>query len=349
MSSVRTAMVGALALAACVSPEEPSTSVTEQAAACPSWKCGSNSPVVASVPFWELNRVFGVPNEEGVSITKFVKGATSYQLYVTKGKLHGQAIGRSLFPTISGQSLIGAQIWLRFKGVDLIVKVVDVTQVPFFASGPNGSPWFEVYRFDWNYAQPPSGTTVQPWTNLCSEPDLDKSEWLTTRGDVVMLFEGERFDPDTMTVTPAESSWFNVGCVGHTLAKMHLTGHTQAAKAHGFVTSNDERQAMLKMFSADYCGTGDTYTVAGVPLSWQDKNGWMAHSSVTSNSLIEARWTASGAQCIHKPRIHVNPTPESTTQFPNGVTLACSIPECTNLDATNMAGAHVVSASPLPQ
>ncbi len=137
MSSVRAAVAVSLALTACVTFEEATTGEVQQAARCPSWQCGSNSPVVASVPFWELNRNVGVPNSEGVTITKFVKGATQYQLYVTDGRLSGHAIGRSGQPIIAGQALVGSQIWLRSKGVDIIVKVVDVTTIPFFASGPS--------------------------------------------------------------------------------------------------------------------------------------------------------------------------------------------------------------------
>ncbi len=65
--------------------------------------------------------------------------------------------------------------------------------------------------------------------------------------------------------------------------------------------------------------------------------------------MIEARWTKDGAACLHRPRIHVNPTSDSLAAFPDGPVLACSIPACEDLDVTNMDGAHLVSASPLSQ
>lgn len=73
--------------------------------------------------------------------------------------------------------------------------------------------------------------------------------------DEAIVFETDRFDAASKTMDPVgDPRWFNIGCAGHTLAKMHLTRNTIAsgAAAHG-VSAND-RQATLKMLVADYCG-----------------------------------------------------------------------------------------------
>lgn len=98
------------------------------------------------------------------------------------------------------------------------------------------------------------------------------------------------------------------------LAKLQLTGHTEVAKLAGFNTTISHRQTMLKMLSADYCGTGKPFTVAGQRLEWKDDRGTMKLPSHLQ-SEVEARWTPQGAACLGVPRVAAHPTPASTAEF----------------------------------
>jgi hypothetical protein len=107
---------------------------------------------------------------------------------------------------------------------------------------------------------------------------------------------------------------------------------------------------MLKMLSADYCGTGKNFTVAGVKLDWKDDKQWMALD--TQFALVEARWTAAGAACLNTPRIVANPTSlseatfdfESASDFRRQIEQACgrAIPKCN----TTLERYHLISANP---
>lgn len=132
-----------------------------------------------------------------------------------------------------------------------------------------------------------------------------------------LVFEGERLDLDALAIAPGiNTRWFTIACAETALAKLHLTGHTHAAQAAGFSSSVPERQTMLKLLTADYCGTGTSFTAAGQPLRWTDADGTLTiPSSVTR--VLEARWTPGGASCLNTPRVAAHPTEASLARFPD--------------------------------
>jgi hypothetical protein len=136
-----------------------------------------------------------------------------------------------------------------------------------------------------------------------------------------LVFEGERIDPTTKTINPTiDTSWFNIGCAGHALAKMAVNAQTEAAKlAFGFNTTIADRQTFLKMVTGDYCGGGHSFTVSGQPLQWTDWRGYTQYVSSPINLALEARWTPSGAACLNQPRVEANPTMLGQQLFPNGI------------------------------
>jgi hypothetical protein len=103
---------------------------------------------------------------------------------------------------------------------------------------------------------------------------------------------------------------------------MHLMRHTAAGAwtADGRVGSDGlppyyttiaERQAMLKMFTADYCGAGRSFTVDGQDLHYGDANHWypgtpsLDHSGgviPSGTGSVEALWDDKGAVCLDEPR-----------------------------------------------
>src|SRR6185503_15950048 len=91
---------------------------------------------------------------------------------------------------------------------------------------------------------------------------------LTTLESVV--FEGDRVNTLRKLMSrTAEDDWFNVGCAGHTLAKLFLTRNTVHSQRSPLARAWEQRQATLKLLVADYCGTGEPFTVFGQKLAWQ--------------------------------------------------------------------------------
>lgn len=332
----------------CADLPEDQLATTEQAFIdCDPWICGSNSPIIDTYRFHELN-TRGLENREGFSIVSLVQGSMNYQLMVQ----HGRIIGRSGSVHIQGAALQGAEIRLRHNPTGRIfpVRIHRVGNVQTFARLGGTPRVLETYQLEWAYwngGAPPTG-----WRNVCSHiPARTNPDVLGMNISHALVFEGERIDRDAKTIDPALApSWFNIGCAGHALAKLAINGHTEAAKQlFGFQTTIPERQAFLKMLAGDYCGNGMVFTVAGQPLQWMDWHGYTQYTMAPANLVAEARWSPDGATCLDTPRVDANPTQVGTFYFPQGakaeIMATCGIPACDD-DPLSFDGATLVSANP---
>jgi len=282
-------------LCSCVIADSEDEAATSEVAQqlrpdCDEWGCGTNSPNVDSFGFHELSER-GLPNAQGFYITRFEKNGVDYKIDVSKGHLRGLRSTGTLY----GNALVGAQIWVNHKSAGAyVIRIADVAGAPLWAKLTSQSIWVETYLLKWTRVY--NGVPSTRWLNTCQDPIKD----MGMQAYHSVLFEGDRIDAKAKKLFGVDTSWFNVGCAGSTLAKMYLTGHTEASIAYGFTTTLDERQTALKMFSADFCGDGAAFTVGGTPLQWMDDKGWMDY---TGPVKLEARWTAAGASCLNTPRI----------------------------------------------
>ncbi len=314
---------------------------------CPIWQCGSNSPEINGVIFHDLSEA-GLANLEGFHIETFRKNGVSYQIDVRRGRLYGLDSGGNVVLSAANGNLAGAHMLVRNGASMFLVRISGLsTNLTYWAStGAQPAPTRESYLLEWSPTTDGVSTSTGRWRNVCNRASAEPAEAGNMNGYHTVLFDGERINAANKRISSAlDFTWFNLGCAGHALAKLELTGHTEAARAAGFITTIDERRTMLKMIVADYCGSGFPYTVAGQPLSWMDDKGWMHHSA---NVTIEARWTPEGASCLSEPRVDANPTPQGALTFPNGIddVLTCAIPTCTNANPFVLAGTHLVSANP---
>ena len=281
---------------------------------CPSWGCGSNSPVVYLERFFDLHEL-GEPNAQGYRLTSFQKeypaGSGTWRNFkprVRNGILtawtNGGTIGGTYYPPVqawAGSELInmrfvittpdgGPVIHIYISAIDDAVWFVHPPTMQQFGA-PNTA---KTYLLTWNSPTPGVQKTRVP---VCGQ---------STDDDGVLpfhavLFEEDRVDADQLRVTHLERNWFNIGCKGHTLAKLHLFGRTKAAQFWlGATTSLNERTALIKLLAGDYCGNGNAFTVAGVPLQIRDRRNW--YNDVTNLQLLEAKWTENGATCLNVPR-----------------------------------------------
>jgi hypothetical protein len=131
------------------------------------------------------------------------------------------------------------------------------------------------------------------------------------RQALAVVFAGDRYDDDAKTVTDVDpdGGWFNLACKGTAAWKMHRLRHTAAAAPPRGAKTVEQRQAMLKMLTADYCGGGHTFTRTGVSLRYEDAAGWFRPSppidltSPEDQSAVEAIWGSDGARCLNDPRL----------------------------------------------
>lgn len=331
-----------VSICGCAVPDAPEP-VAKDVSGCPAWMCGMNSPVIDSFGFHELN-LDHLPNAEGFTYERMVQNGTEYELSVSDGII----LGKNGAYAIGGANLIGAEIWVgRDHGTAYVIKILDVSSTPSWAVLPNGTqPMLQTYVFQWSHTL--DGTVLKDWQDLCSNPPAN-DDTLGLDAHHTVVFEGDRIDAAKKVVkADLDPRWFNIGCAGSTLAKMYLTGHATAARSVGFGTTPEQRQTMLKMLSADYCGDGTPFTVAGEPLQWADDQGWM-EVAADLRPYLEARWDKNGATCLMKPRVEVNPTKLATETFPDVMSAIqdhCGLPpECQ--DTTLIPGtSHLISGNP---
>lgn len=313
---------------------------------CPAWGC-ANSPDLIHLGIWEQN-LDGLPDANGYSLqtsngkAALYSGGLTYELRVSGGKITGFRRGVMTPTTISGAQLVGATMVVTLNGTPtMTISIANVhSGIPY----PLGTGTYESYEMHY------STGILGKAPNLCNAPDeqVTRDAGLNLPPNDTVVFEGDRYNPTTMTTntsaTTADSRWFNFGCAGYTLSKLRLTRHTLSDG-----TSFDERQAMLKMYVADYCGTGKVVTVSGEPLRW--RGGALMHDFLPTPDTLEARWAVNGAKCISTPRMTAHPDLEvfpDPAHIRDAVISNCPwLPVCSDTDIEHDQAALRISANPI--
>jgi len=344
-------VVACVLLASCTE-STPELGVIAKGGECEEFICGNtNSPEIDQLGLHELNLAYPSYEPEPRNhfrIKAFMKGNDEYIPQLVAGVLTGRQV---LDPThvIAGAGLVGARFIVEtdLSSKNYVLEIEEVGDVPYWAA--TGGLQTPYYRINW--AIEGGG---EPLANICKNTKVEQgAETLNMMSYAIVLFEGDRIDAKSKSVVDVDKMWMNLGCAGHAVSKLHLTAHSHAAQlATGKDTTLDERTTMLKMFAADYCGTGQPFTIAGQPLSWIDDHHWL---SLWPGPVyeIEARWTPKGAACLNTPRLLQNPSPEAEQLFPalkDDIAAACGgelPPPCTGGFGT-FDGAHLISANPIP-
>lgn len=319
---------------------------------CPNFACGQNGPKLNNRDFHELSEA-GVPNREGFSVHPLVKGGVSYALSVVGWELRGTDANGNV---ISGDLLENATFEISHDtGRRYRVLINDVSTMYLYA-GPKKGVALPQYILKWIDVTP--GAPAQHYTNVCARPPTGpyRQDTLYQNGESTLIFEGNRYDSVAKRVLFGSPTWFNLGCAGHALSKLLLTGH---ATLSGSATIA-QQQAALKAVTADYCGIGISFTVAGEPLYWKTSNGYMSFQGQPDS--FEARWNENGAVCVDEHRLLLSDNPLAPLHFPdaaNGtpgveakIDLYCPAvrqpPPCNALPGNyDFAGSMVVTGNPL--
>ena len=275
---------------------------------CSNWRCGYNSSEINGKSLQELH-LGGLPNEDGVQLVGFLppvglllgwKLGVEGDALVARGGLFGNS-------TLRGAQLIGSIMLVRIEaGLVVPVIIAGYSQVDSWAS--NGKPVSAYALIYADLAQP----LLQ--RNVC------KGTLLNQLDAAVVVLAGERYDLDSKTVISDQSGWITLACAGSAAAKMALLGYGPHARfTDGSAPAGvAERQATLKMITADYCGDGTSYTANGTPIAWENQAGTVL-PDLDEDPQLEAIWTEQGARCLDVPRL----VEKSDVD--------CSLPSCAGL------------------
>jgi hypothetical protein len=323
---------------------------------CPTWGCGSNTSKVHGIPFIDVHEG-GQVNSKGFWIDRFEQKIGT-RWFEFDADVHDAALVASNRTTVlTGSQVEGGRFVMHNNrtGIEYYLHVVSVREMHLWAQDDPANPVLTpTYRLQWEAP----GMTNSPEDVCGVDPDGGNGGGPPMPDFYAVLFDDDRVDTVDLRFTGEESNWFNIGCAGHALAKMHLLGQTRAASnLLGVTTTIAERTAHLKMITADYCGTGNAFTVPGQPLRWRDAHGWYDTTpSPLGTGVLEARWFEGGALCLNTPRVDHNgaAVPLGPATFEDGVnallppftTEWCPTrpPECEG-DYTDMAGADVISVN----
>jgi ADYC domain len=367
MSYLRVASASLLLCAAgcALDPIEESSDI-EARAGCGDWGCGVNSPEVDHLGVHDFHgRVGGQKNANGFHVTKIERTTCTVppQPILCTTKQYDRVTSTAGLLTASGPSgsVSGANVkdlLIRLTnantGAKYVLTVADVGPVVRLWSKSPTFPGVEnwpQYLIKWDVERPPG--TKMDWKAVCTNPPGDGStELLGMNRFHTVVFENDEIDARFKVVKGprVDSDWIDFGCAGHALAKMVLTGNVSpTVTAFGYTASTKDMTAVLKMWAADYTGTGVPFTVAGQPLGiFNLTNGYGP-----GNFKKEALWTHKGASCLNLPRVLANPTALGAATFPN---LEADIvaanggtrpPFCADSDPYALSGHFVLSSNKL--
>lgn len=259
--------------------------------------CGANSAEINEIPIGELHMLPGENNGEinqwGAQLVDFVApdGSTDFVIRFDQG--HLQASNGPI--KLEGPALIGSVVKVldTNTGNELELRIRATDQRPSWTD-----EMFPVERFVFTHFLPECNVEVPICQDAGEDPDLE-SAWAVIVG-------GERYswtDKDVYAVGDQARGWFNIACADNALYEMKFTGYDpQPALGNPYVSVSEDRTATLKMLTADYCGTGTSFTETGTPLYWVNADGWSSNS-VPPESISEAKWDHTGALCLDEPRL----------------------------------------------
>lgn len=295
-----------LALAACVESPEPELGTsTEALSPCPKWGCGENSPLMGPYGEHEYEWTGTQPNSEGSYVVGLFKSGVMYRPRVIGAQLIAEAADGTL---LFGAALQGSHFLIRTPTGEYKIFIMKVTprassNVRFWVGAPT-----QLETYELRYLKV-SRIATHPEPLCRNPPERDAGEGTPTRmwhaPLEAILYTGDRYDADRKEVIAssyaASGTHFNIACAGSALAKLVLTRHATVGVSSTHPSTADERQTMLKVYTCDVCGDGQSWTEQGTKLHWQNTKHW---SDFTGTEFAqEALWGPDGAKCLSTHRL----------------------------------------------
>lgn len=268
--------------------------------------CNTNSPAINEFQFPELH-LGGLPNSAGVRLVGLInpKDNVTYKLTVD-GHEDLAAVDAQNKIVARGAALVGWVLMLEKDAVRVTGMIA--------AHDATIASWAQPGRPMTAYAIAFSDKNMTK--NVC--PTYFDTPWTP----VLTIIRGETYDREHKLVDLVDSQWVTFACADEAAYKAKRLGYEQNIP---FGATNQpatiaQQDATLKMITADYCGTGKSFTQQGTKLFWENT----AHTVTLPNpvSNLEAVWTEDGALCLDTPR-YVDRAK---------VQAECDIPKCGNID-----------------
>ena len=268
---------------------------------CPTWGCGMNTFTVNNALVEEAN-LTGMLLGDTYQVTAILHAnplIVLTSLTVENGQFKATGL---LGTTYTGAALIGSKIILT-NLLDESAAAIIIEDFDYIDSWTESVVSVPAYHLLSVEVAPVTLLELSSREEACGAVLPVGSSPLAQH--YAVLVKGERYDGAAKTVSvsgAAAASYFNFACNGSALAKMKLLGYDPETTGSG-ATTPDHRQAAIKMITADYCGTGTSFTVAGEPLRWYNRTGTVEpDDSLPEADSSEAIWTEDGALCLDTPR-----------------------------------------------
>jgi hypothetical protein len=261
-----------------------------------------NSPEINDFEIPELH-LDGALNSDGVQLLRIRSATGSYPLHVIDEQFAVVLPNQ----TLSGADLLGWKIDLDSPDGHYLLEIAGVDTIPSLA---DGAPPMVRYALKYESHLVPGEIL-----NVCPEATPDET--------VVTLIRDETYDREHKLVVPDQYGWFTLACADQAAYKMQRMNYGPNADFNGTPSpaTVDERQATLKMITADYCGKGFSFTAQGTPILWRDADKTVGIEP-PANAALEAYWSADGALCLDRPRLVGSQDVESE----------CVLPPCSKID-----------------
>lgn len=280
---------------------------------CTDLGCGTNSPVIAGSPFWDLNRDKFIQNAQKFRVVDFRSAAgTRYQIDVRQARLVGLDSSNNV--ALDTPNIKNARITLIDDRDSKLweLTIIETDLMTYWAPPLGGVT--TTYRVQ---VHPPPGVAPpgQGDYDLCSNPP-PASEW-PGKPRHMIFHEGDRYDPVQKIVTsigPATAGWFNVSCAGSVPFKLHLQRHTEPSANPTLPTTKDQRQALMRAYASVVCWGSPSFTVQGEYLNLADSQGVMSPlNPPPTMAKVEGLWDSTHAICRGEHRLvhHDPPLPVS--------------------------------------
>jgi hypothetical protein len=204
--------------------------------------------------------------------------------------------------------LIGSK--LRFDTPDGVIKV-EIAGFSAASGLAPGLPDIPTYALKYGPADASPGELHSVCPSYALTPDEA----------VVTLIRGETYDRQTNEVHESPG-WMSLACADEAVYKMMRLGygpHSDFAGT-GSPATLEQRQATIRMITADYCGTGHSFTQPNTPLVWTNVGGSVVGDGGGTPLTLEAYWNRSGAICLDTTRLPLEGLDK--------VTNYCDIPPC---------------------
>lgn len=267
---------------------------------CP--KCQFNSAEVNTFPVPALD-LTGTPDARGIAVRA---------LRDPEGNLHALGVlGEELAAyddgvlVASGEKLLKWELVLDRDGSELALSIVGHRQQASWAK--NGAP-VTLYGLAGEFDD-------KPLEAFCHDPVLGAA--------AVTIVHGETYDGVHKIIDQVGDQWITLACVDQAAYKVKRLGYGPNGNQgpEGKPATPGQRTATLKMVTADYCGTGQSFTVDYSRVYFSNKAKSLTFDPIVGFVSIDAIWSEKGALCFDAPR-HVRQ---------KEILAVCQLPLCSKL------------------